>query len=360
MTSKPQGSIFVTGANGGLGSAIVDHIVRSPTLSANYHGLYTIRNPQRAAGVERSLQKAQTTYHNHNYDLVPLDLSSLSSVRACAADINRRVTEGSLPRIRALVLNAAWQEYTTQTWTDDGFDQAFQANYLSHFLLTLLLLQSLDREHGRVVVLGSWSHDTMDKRNTIGPTGAAYATDQYRQVFPDGQPMDTEKVATGKWSSLVEHPGDLTSGYRRYGASKLAEVMMMRELSKRIATDPALSGITVVGVDPGAMPSNLMTERGTPLLRFMAKWLTPWLFPLVSWFQPNGDYRTTTQSARDVLRAAGLLGGNPSPNGTYFNGSQVSDVGPEAKDDVKCKTLWTDGVRFAEVQEGDTMLADWR
>ncbi|KAK8131471.1 hypothetical protein PG984_007909 [Apiospora sp. TS-2023a] len=371
MTVTPQGSIFVTGANGGLGSAIVDQIVRDPTLAANFHGLYTIRNPQRAAAVEQVLKGGGAG--GHSYDLVPLDLGSLASVRAAAADVNRRVAEGSLPPIRALVLNAGWQEYTTQTWTADGFDQAFQANYLSHFLLTLLLLESLDRERGRVVVLGSWSHDTTDKRNTMGPTGAAYATEPYRQIFATAdqdQPMDTEKVATGRWSSAVEHPGDLAAGYRRYGASKLAEVMMMRELAKRIAADPALSTLTVVGVDPGAMPSNLMRERGTPLLRFMADWLLPWLVPILSWFRPNGDFRTTAQSARDVLCAAGLVpgagaGGNTSTspeelNGTYFDGSKVGEVGPEAKDDVKCKTLWTDGVRFAEVQEGDTVLADWR
>lgn len=226
MAATPQGSIFVTGANGGLGSAIVDQIVRDPTLAANYHGLYTIRNPQRATAVQRVLQGAG----GHSHDLVPLDLGSLASVRAAAAGVNQRVAAGTLPPIRALVLNAGWQEYTTQTWTADGFDQAFQANYLSHFLLTLLLLASLDRERGRVVILGSWSHDTTDPRNTMGPTGAAYTTEPYRQIFAAAdadQPTDTEKVATGRWSSVVEHPGDLAAGYRRYGASKLAEVMMM-------------------------------------------------------------------------------------------------------------------------------------
>ncbi|KAK7943734.1 short chain dehydrogenase domain-containing protein [Apiospora aurea] len=368
MTATPQGTIFVTGANGGLGSAIVDRIVRDPTLAANYHGLYTVRNPQRAAAVQQVLQKHHAGTGGHSCDLVPLDLGSLASVRATAADVNRRVAAGTLPPLRALVLNAGWQEYTTQTWTADGFDQAFQINYLSHFLLTLLLLGSMDRQHGgRIVVLGSWSHDTTDKRNTMGPTGAAYTSEErYRQIFA-GEPMDTEKVATGKWSSMVEHPGDADAGFRRYGASKLAEVMMMRELSKRIAADPALSALTVVGVDPGAMPSNLIRERGTPLLRFMADWLMPWLVPIMAWFQPNGDFRTTAQSARDVLHAAGLFFSDSDDilsrrklNGTYFNGSAVGDVGPEAKDDVKCKTLWTDAIRFAEVQEGDTVLTDWR
>ncbi|KAK8044697.1 short-chain protein [Apiospora rasikravindrae] len=370
MTTTPQGTIFVTGANGGLGSAIVDRIVRDPTLAANYHSLYTVRNPQRAAAVQKVLQHAKATGHSH--DLVPLDLSSLASVRAAAADVNQRVATGTLPRIRALVLNAGWQEYTTQTWTADGYDQAFQANYLSHFLLTLLLLESMDQDRGRIVVLGSWSHDTTDKRNTMGPTGTTYTSEErYRQIFGGpGQPMDTEKVATGKWSSTVEHPDDACAGFRRYGASKLAQVMMMRELSKRIASDPALPALTVVGLDPGAMPSNLIRERGTPLLRFMADWLMPWLVPIMAWFQPNGDFRTTAQSARDVLHAAGFFssdGGDDNNastsrklNGTYFNGSAVGDVGPEAKDDVKYKTLWTNGIRFAEVQEGDTALTDWR
>ncbi|KAK8069132.1 hypothetical protein PG994_005748 [Apiospora phragmitis] len=303
MATTPQGSIFVTGANGGLGSAIVDQIARTPD-----------------SGCELS-----------RYDLVPLDLGSLASVRAA----------GALPRLRALVLNAGWQEYTTQTRTADGFDQAFQVNYLSHFLLTLLLLESLDRERGRVVVLGSWSHETTDRRNTMGPTHG-------RRVHGRAVPADFCGPAHGHREG-------------RHGEVELDGGTSGRELSERIAADPALSALTVVGVDPGAMPSNLIRDRGTPLLRFMADWLMPWLVPIMSWFQPNGNFRTTAQSARDVLRAAGLFSGNDaSANGTYFNGSVVGDVGPEAKDDVKCKTLWTDGVRFAEVQDGDTVLADWR
>lgn len=90
--------------------------------------------------------------------------------------------------------------------------------------------------------------------------------------------------------------------------------------------------------------------------------------PILSWLRPNGDFRTTAQSVQDVLSAAGLVAGggrdkpstSPELNGTYFNGSEVGQAGPEAKDDAKCKTLWTDGIRFAEVQEGDAVLADWR
>jgi NAD(P)-dependent dehydrogenase (short-subunit alcohol dehydrogenase family) len=155
--ASAKGSIFITGANGGLGSAIVGQIVGSPSLAKTYHGLYTVRNTQRADAVRTALQNADSA--GHKYDLAPLDLSSLASTRKAAEEINARVAAGSIPPIRALILNAAWQEYTTHTMTDDGFDMTFQANHLSHFLLTLLLLKSMDKKNGRIVILGSWSHE---------------------------------------------------------------------------------------------------------------------------------------------------------------------------------------------------------
>jgi NAD(P)-dependent dehydrogenase (short-subunit alcohol dehydrogenase family) len=155
--ASPEGSIFVTGANGGLGSAILKHIAESSKYAKSYHGIYTVRNTERADTAKKALQKAKST--GHTYELVPLDLSSLASTRKVAEDINKRVADGSIPPIRALILNAAWQEWTSHTMTEDGFDMTFQANHLSHFLLTLLLLKSMDKKNGRIVVLGSWSHE---------------------------------------------------------------------------------------------------------------------------------------------------------------------------------------------------------
>lgn len=43
--------------------------------------------------------------------------------------------------------------------TDDGFDMTWQVNFLANMLLSLLLLQSMDKEHGRILIVGSWSHE---------------------------------------------------------------------------------------------------------------------------------------------------------------------------------------------------------
>ncbi|KAI3323797.1 NAD(P)-binding protein [Xylariaceae sp. AK1471] len=353
--ASAKGSIFITGANGGLGSAIVRQIVNSPSLAKTYHGIYTVRNTQRADAVQNVLQKAGSA--GHKYDLVPLDLSSLASTRKAAEDINKRVADGSIPPIRALIINAAWQEYTTHTMTDDGFDMTFQANHLSHFLLTLLLLKSMDKKNGRIVILGSWSHDTSDKRNTVPGVIRAYEDEKYNLIFKE--PVDTEPLARGRWSTPAHEPVTPSTGYRRYGASKLCEIMFMRELSKRIATDPNLSSIAVLSIDPGAMPTGL-TRRSARILQFANKLVGP-LMPIASWLSPNGSYRTTSQSANDVLNAAfdtETLG--ERPNGIYINGAVIGDVGPEAKDAAKCEKLWKDSLGYAQIHKGDTVLTAWQ
>jgi NAD(P)-dependent dehydrogenase (short-subunit alcohol dehydrogenase family) len=154
--STPKGCILVTGANGGLGSAIAASLAESPTLCPDYHGLYTVRRAASATVLQRALRDALPS---HSHDMVEIDLSHLTSVRQAAQDINKRVAEKLLPPIRALILNAAYVEFSEQNFTPDGFDMSWQVNYLAQFTLALLLLQSMDKEHGRIIVIGSYCHE---------------------------------------------------------------------------------------------------------------------------------------------------------------------------------------------------------
>lgn len=164
--SHVKGTFLVTGANGGLGRAIVSKVASSPSLSA-YHGIYTVRDattttPALDAALRHAAPSNSST-GSHSYDKMSLDLSRLSDVRDVAKVISARVAAGEIPPIRALVLNAGYQEFGTQTWTEeDELDMTFTVNYLGHWLLTLLLLQSMDREMGRVVWISSWSHKQVD------------------------------------------------------------------------------------------------------------------------------------------------------------------------------------------------------
>lgn len=149
-----KGTILVTGANGGLGSAIAKQIASQAEFAA-YHGLYTVRDANSAP----SLRSVLAGSSPHPHDVLSLDLANLNNVRQAAEAINARVSAGDIPPIRALILNAGFQDFGKQAWTDDGFDKTFSANYLGHWLLTLLLLKSIDKDSGRIVLVGSQSHE---------------------------------------------------------------------------------------------------------------------------------------------------------------------------------------------------------
>lgn len=106
--ASSQGTILLTGANGGLGSAIVADILKKPDLASNYTGLYTVRKAATATQLKKVLSSAPKA---HQHDIMDMDLGSLSSIRKVATEINRRVAAGECPPIRALILNAAYQDH---------------------------------------------------------------------------------------------------------------------------------------------------------------------------------------------------------------------------------------------------------
>lgn len=122
-----KGTILLTGANGGLGSAIAKQIASHPEFSA-YHGLYTVRDATLAPSLGSAL--AVSSFHTH--DILSLDLANLDSVRQMAEAINARVSANAIPPIHALILNDGVQDFGKQVWNKDGLDMTFIANYLGH------------------------------------------------------------------------------------------------------------------------------------------------------------------------------------------------------------------------------------
>ncbi|OOF95017.1 hypothetical protein ASPCADRAFT_149120 [Aspergillus carbonarius ITEM 5010] len=89
--------------------------------------------------------------------LLHLDLNSLASVRACAAEFNAQST-----RLNILIANAGVMG-CPEGRTADGFETQFGTNHLAHFLLVhllrpVLLASSTPAFHSRVLLLSSGSH----------------------------------------------------------------------------------------------------------------------------------------------------------------------------------------------------------
>ncbi|KAI0007877.1 NAD(P)-binding protein [Xylariaceae sp. FL0662B] len=321
MVTSQKGTIIVTGANGHLGSAIVRHIVSSPEPQA-YHSIFIVRD--RSAANTKLTSALKVAGEKVSYEVVSLDLASLANVRQVATAINGRVSAGNIPQIRGLVLNAAFIELETQTWAEEGgFDMAFVASYLGHWLLTVMLLQSMDLETGRITI-------------------------------------NIDQIAFGTWSTRTDDPST-SNGLRRYGAAKFCLVTMISELQRRLNLDPLLHRITTVGVDPGSMASPEGIARRTnwfgrnivhgiimPIMGYVVMWL---------WPESNGKLRTTTRSACDVMR--GVMDVSVA-KAAYFDGTAPAETASEAQDAKKREMIWHDSVRYTQLKEGETVLKDWK
>ncbi|VUC26655.1 unnamed protein product [Clonostachys rosea] len=345
-SEERKGTIIVTGANGGLGSAIVTKILSERELAATHSGLYTVRKAANASALKTVLNGAP---QSHKHEILEMDLGSIASVRDTAAKLNRRVAAGDLPPIRALILNAAYQDSEEIKMSDDGYEMTWQVNYLANQLLVLMLLQSMDATHGRIVVIGSWSHDIDDKRNTNG--GEPYKG--WDSLYPGA-----EELAKGGWSK-PDSGGGWYTGYRRYGASKLCAVMLMHELAVRLGQDPDLSNIAVFGLDPGAMSSDITRRRGLGM-KVIIKGLMPVLAPIMVYANPNGTFRTTRKSAQDVHRLCWEV--TPPPKGKllYANGTDELETSREARDEEKRKDLWKYGLEAIQLKHEGTVLKNWQ
>ncbi|KAI0895189.1 hypothetical protein F4806DRAFT_470064 [Annulohypoxylon nitens] len=71
-------------------------------------------------------------------------------------------------------------------------DKTWVVNHLSHWLLTMLLLGSMNRENGRVVVLGSHTHDPYGPCNH-GTMGGYFEDEKWRTFLIDS----AEPIAKG-------------------------------------------------------------------------------------------------------------------------------------------------------------------
>jgi len=201
----------VTGANTGLGFETAQALAaRGASV------VLAVRNvekgKQAAARIAAAAPGATVTVQE-------LDLSSLDSVRAAAAELR-----AGHPGIDLLICNAGVMYPPKQT-TDDGFELQFGTNHLGHFALTGLLLdQMLPVPGSRVVTVSSVGHRMQARIN-----------------FDDLQ-----------WERSY-------SRVRAYGQSKLANLMFTYELQRRLSG----AGTTIaVAAHPGFAATELM--RHTP------------------------------------------------------------------------------------------------
>jgi len=186
---------IVTGGSRGIGGIVVRKM-----LECDMHVIIGCRNVQSGNAFVQKLRRDGVTTGQPG--VLELDLTSLESVRKFANEIlNRNVP------IHVLVNNAGIM-MCPHSITEDGFESQFQVNYLSHFLLTYLLMPRLQQgatesEFSRVVNVSSSAHFAATKidLNDI-PNPASY--DPYR---PYAHSKFLQVASSNFWNSKLKSEG---------------------------------------------------------------------------------------------------------------------------------------------------------
>lgn len=133
---------------------------------------------------------------------------------------------------------------------------------------------------------------------------------------------------------------------------------MQHELQVRLDADPALSKIGVLGVDPGTMITGL--QRIAPwVIRVL---IYKVIYPVLLYLNPdNGVVRRTSDAAGDVLEAAFGVGehGEVLKDG-YFYYKKPLETSEESRDAEKRALVWTETVKLAGLNDGDSALIHWQ
>ena len=197
----------ITGGNSGIGFETALALSRT---GANV--IIVCRNPGKARDAVQSIQEKSGNPH---IGFVLGDLGSQKSIRGIAREIL-----GKFQTIDVLVNNAgAW--FSKLELTEDGIERQFAVNHLAYFLLTHELLTALlASSDGRIICVGSDSHF------------------QGKLHFDD-------------FSLRANY-----HGLRAYAQSKLANVMFVYELDRRLKRY-GIGNISVNCVQPGLVKTDI-------------------------------------------------------------------------------------------------------
>lgn len=212
------GTVIITGATGSLALEAVQQLLSShPSLTI----VGTVRNAKKSPKSPQLLRLEELAHRYSSSKLIikSVDLNSTLEVRAFSDEIAGLVESNELPPISAIVCNAFTWSLDGQQFSKDRLESTFQVNHLAHFLLVLKLLRSMDPQTGRVVMLSSEVHDP-EHSNALSKLGAD---------LPSNDSLNT-LVNPGADEVGTEHD----MGWQRYANSKLANVMFMQSLNRRL------------------------------------------------------------------------------------------------------------------------------
>ncbi|UCC61366.1 MAG: SDR family oxidoreductase [Dehalococcoidia bacterium] len=266
---------MVTGASSGIGKATALELAR---LGATV--ILVCRDRSKGESV---IDEIRRKYSDVNVDLLLADLLSLDSVSAAANQYLEKYEH-----LHVLVNNAG-AFFMKRRVTADGIESSFAVNYLSHFLLTNLLLDVLKQSAPARIVNMTGSHHS---KATIN--------------FDD---LQLERHYSG--SHAIAH-------------SKLAEILFTYELARRLEG----TGVTANCLHPGVVATEFVdkAEDFPSAIKYIYRLAKPFMkSPLKG--AETVIYLATSPEAEGVT-------------GKYYVNKKAIESSPESYDTAVAESLW--------------------
>lgn len=274
---------LITGPTDGVGK------LTAMELAAK--GFAIVMAARNAAKAETVRQEIAATTGNHDVDVVVADLGSLRQTRELAATFKRKFSHLDV------LINNAGIFLPTRTVTEDNFEAMFQVNYLSHFLLTNLLLEEIrSSRQGRIINL----------------TSNIYAMGRF-----DAKNLQGER----RFSAIAA-----------YAASKLLMLMFTVELARRLRA----TAVTANAVHPGIVRTQMMLGASG-------------LFKVISLLA-----RPFAISPREGAATSVYLASSPDVadvSGRYFTNCMPQDARSKFDTEKNRELLWSVSVNESRLNE---------
>lgn len=290
---------LITGANSGTGFQAARTL-----LGKGAKVVMLNRSPEKSEAAVATLQ--QELGEGADVSFIHLDLASLASVREAAAEVLK-----SVPRIDALICNAAIAQVPTQQLTVDGFESMLGTNHYGHFLLCGLLFPRIEESKGRIVVVSSLGYDMGIK------------TIQFDDMNWDANYHQNET----------------------YSQSKLAQMMFAYELQDRLAA-AGKTDVEVYVCHPGASKTSLISTSGNLATRILFGLMS--LSPMVQSAE-KGSWPEVMCATESGLEQRALYG--PTGRAQFVGPVGKGTLQPHAYDEAVMQRLW-------EVSE-DAVAFEW-
>ena len=203
LASLAGRTYVITGANAGAGFQAARIL-----LAKGAKVVMLNRSAEKSAAAVHELKEEFGT--GADVSFVRMDLAELASVRDAAAKVLETV-----PRIDALICNAAIAQVPTRKLTVDGFESQLGTNHYGHFVLCGMLFGRIEETKGRIVVVASLGYKmglrtiqfgdmNWDKDYRANP---AYSQSKLAQMMFAYELQDRVKATGKNVEAYVCHPG---------------------------------------------------------------------------------------------------------------------------------------------------------